>query len=46
MKKLLVIIMLTFCGGLSACEMSSSGSPEIAGGADSDSGGGGGGGAC
>lgn len=29
MKKLLVIIMLSFCGGLTACEMSSSGSPTV-----------------
>ena len=36
MKHLLVILMLTFCGGLTACEMSSSG-PIIEG-----SGGGGG----
>ena len=37
MKKLLVIIMLTFCGGLTACEMSSSGTPTV------NNGGGGGG---
>ena len=37
MKKLLIIIMLTFCGGLTACEMSSSGTPTV------NSGGGGGG---
>ena len=36
MKQILVILMLTFCGGLTACEMNSSG-PVVEG-----SGGGGG----